>query len=589
MSLDIWDRLSKVEPQWVVRYYWAIYEEFRGEPFRAEDAENALKKKGLSIENIYNVLSPLQKVGLLTFFSDVRDPRVKWYQIRVNGDKAVRVPTRDELLKLMKSAADLIRTAVDYSVILLFVFYKAVSDKWEFIAMKHKAEGLSDEEAYILANAEYVKLYDENDGLLLTWSSVARKVDTIHEIERALVRVSELNRGLEELRVLLNRLGLTELAKGDKRSILVRLVELFNPYDFSNVSYDALGDAYQWMLGHFAPEKAKEGETYTPGEVIKLMVRLLDIEDQTTVLDPACGSCAMLIEAYNYVRSKVSGEPRLKLVGQDLNDVMVAVSKMNLLLHGISSGAQVYVGDSLENPRRLLEAVGEGGADYVITNVPWNQDGYDEARLGRAELRGIYAYGYPPKTTADWAWAQLILYLVKRRAAVVLDQGALFREGKEASIRSKVVDGDLIEAVILLPEKLFYNTQAPGIILLFNKEKPVERKGKMLFINASREYEPHPEVRRLNRLGEGHIEKIAKACREFATVEGFSKVVELDEIRKNGYNLNVTLYVAPLQEAEEIDIERELQDLMEVSKRAEEARLSALEYIQQILEARRAG
>jgi type I restriction enzyme M protein len=149
---------------------------------------------------------------------------------------------------------------------------------------------------------------------------------------------------------------------------------------------------------------------------------------------------------------------------------------------------------------------------------------------------------------------------------VVIDNGCLFRGGKERSIREGVLRDDLLECVILLPEKLFYNTGAPGAILIFNKHKPPERKNKILFINASSEYEQHPEVRKLNRLGEGHIRKIAEAYRNFKNIEGFARVVSLDEMRENDYNLNVTLYVFPEEKVEEIDVEKEWEDLREIEE-----------------------
>jgi len=178
-----------------------------------------------------------------------------------------------------------------------------------------------------------------------------------------------------------------------------------------------------------------------------------------------------------------------------------------------------------------------------------------------------------------------MLAYAKRKVGVVIDSGALFRGGKEKNVRMRIVNEDLVEAVILLPEKLFYNTQAPGVIILFNKDKPPERKGKILFINASNEYEPHPEVRRLNRLGEEHIEKIVSIYREFKTVEGFSRVVDLKEIRENDYNLNVTLYVQPLPEATEVDLEKELHELLEISRQAREAEARVIQYIQQLIQA----
>jgi type I restriction enzyme M protein len=257
---------------------------------------------------------------------------------------------------------------------------------------------------------------------------------------------------------------------------------------------------------------------------------------------------------------------------------MVAVSKMNLLLHGIRTDTKIFFADSLINPEFLRE-LGDLNADYAIANPPWNQDGYGEDKLNKPELRKIYKYGYPPNNTADWAWIQLMLYTARKKAVVVIDQGALFRGGREREIRSKIISEDLVEAIVLLPEKLFYNTNAPGAIIVFNKNKPPERKGKVLFINASNEYKPHPEIRRLNILEEDNIEKMVKIYREFIEVPEFSKIVPLEEIRKNDYNLNVTLYVALIGGEKEIDILREYQEL----KRIEEERAQLLEKINEIM------
>jgi type I restriction enzyme M protein len=581
-SLEVWSRLSKVEPRFA-RYFWVIYDEFRGRPFTVEDVERVLASKGYRVENVYKLLSALREAGLLRVSIDQRDPRRHVYSISVNSTSAPRAPSRDELLRLLKDAADVIRTAVDYTVILLFLFYKAVSDKWEARVEEYKAEGLDVRDAYLLANNDYIALYDVERDEVLSWSNVVRERETLQAIDEAVVRISRINRGLEELERLANRLGLTELARGDKKSILVKLVELFNQYNFANVDYDVLGDAYQWVLGYFAPTKAKEGETYTPREVIKLMVRLLDVENNSIVVDPACGSAAMLIEAHNYVGSKVGREGvKLKLYGQEINEVMAAIAKMNLVLHGITSDTIIYVGDSLENPKFLEEVRKHDNTPvYVLANPPWNQDGYDEARLGKPELRKIYTYGYPPENTADWLWIQLMIHTSTRKVAVVIDQGSLFRGGREREIRRKIVEEDtgLVEAVILLPEKLFYNTGAPGVIIVFNKSKPEERKGKVIFINASNEYKPHPEVRRLNILGEDNIEKIVKTYREYIETPGFSKIATIEEIRENDYNLNVTLYVTPTGGEEAIDIFREYEEL----KRTEEERSQLLKEIDYIM------
>jgi len=575
VTLELWVKLSSIELPWVREYSLILYNEFKDNAFTADDAQRVLAKAGRSIDNIYKLISPLLKIGLLQRVGETSDGKTL-YRFTITGGNVAKTPGKDDLIRLLKSAADIIRTAVPYESILLLLFYKVVSDKWISIVSKYKSEGYADEQAYILANEEYLKLYDEHGKRLLTWNVVTRNPQTIQNIELALSQIIELNKteegiSLGELRRVIDRVGFSTLAnKPDLRPILVNLVQLFDKYDFSMIDYDVIGDAYQWILSYFAPTKAKEGETYTPREIIRLMVRLMDPENNSTIVDPACGSAAMLIESYNQVKAKLKDEdPSLKLYGQDRNELMVAVAKMNLLLHGIRTDAKILFADSLINPEFLKE-LGDLGADYVIANPPWNQDGYGEDKLGKPELRRIYKYGYPPNNTADWAWIQLMLYTARKKAVVVIDQGALFRGGKEREIRSKMINEDLVEAVILLPEKLFYNTQAPGAILVLNKGKPQERRGKILFINASNEYKPHPEVRRLNMLGEDNIDKITKAYREFAEVPGFSRIVPIEEMRKYDYNLNVTLYVTPIGEEESIDLASEWEELKRIEQERQE-------------------
>jgi type I restriction enzyme M protein len=333
------------------------------------------------------------------------------------------------------------------------------------------------------------------------------------------------------------------------------------------------------ILSYFAPTRAKEGEVYTPREVIKLVVRLLDISDGSTVLDPACGSGGMLIESYEHVKDK-GVEPNLELFGQERNEIMAAIAKMNMRLRGIIS-YNIFNGDSLLNPKF-------DRADYVIANPPWNQDGYDEGNLSKDDIKQIYnsivEAGYTPKTTADWAWVQLMLYYARMKVGVILDQGALFRGGKEENIRRGIVKSDLLEAVILLPEKLFYNTQAAGIILVLNKEKPAERKGKVIFINAGELYIKHPEIRKLNRLPEGNIQKIVQAYQKFKDISGFSRVVSIEQMKANDWNLNVSLYVSPEEKEEEIDIVKEFEELKELEKQRQEIVAKIENYVSMLRE-----
>mgnify|MGYP000333039807 FL=1 len=587
MSLvDIdWSAASRLK-DWARSRYLLLVKEIGAKEFTTKDVEEVLQRGNMALENVNKLLSVLRREGLVKVRENPRDFRRSIYQLVLVQPRAVPARKaavgRNELIKLLKSGADLIRTAVDYKVLLLFLFYKTVSDKWHSIVDGYIKEGFSREEAYLLANSDYLVLYDEREGRLYSWREITRSRETIKEIANAIIRIARLNEGLQDLQKLVEVLGFLGFISEDNMHILEGLVQLFNQYDFSEVDYDAIGDAYQWVLSYFAPEKAKEGETYTPREVIKLIVRILDVKDGSVILDPACGSGAMLIEAYNYVREKLNGgKPSLELFGQERNEIMAVIAKMNLLLHGIG-GYEVFVGDSLTNPR--FEH-----ADYVIANPPWNQDGYSESNLGEPSVRRIYTCfgvsGFTPKNTADWAWIQLMTYYANRKVGIVLDNGALFRGGREKNIRRAAVEKDLIEAVILLPEKLFYNTGAPGIILILNKNKPEERKRKILFINASQEYESHPEIRRLNIISEKNIKNIVDAYRRFEDVEGFARVVSVDEIRENNYNLNVTLYVYPKIEEEEIDLVAELKEFERIEAEEKEAVSKAINYVKEILEA----
>ncbi|MFP3298907.1 MAG: class I SAM-dependent DNA methyltransferase [Thermocladium sp.] len=571
-----WAAVGKLD-NWARNRYLKLINEIGEREFTREEAEEILSKHGLGLENIGKLFSVLRDAGLINVREDKYDSRRNVYNFIFLGttEKAKAKVNRNELIGILKKAADLIRTSVDYKVILLFLFYKSVSDIYHFKVNQYRAEGYDEEQSYMIVNSEYLKLYDEKEKRLYTWHEVTKSSDTIKELANAITEISKMNEELSDLRQIAQVTGLYGLMSDENRHILTGVVQIFDQYDFSGADYDTLGDGYQWILSYFAPTRAKEGEVYTPREVIKLVVRLLDISDGSKVLDPACGSGGMLIESYEYVKNK-GVEPNLELFGQERNEIMAAIAKMNMRLRGIMS-YNIFNGDSLLNPKF-------DHADYVIANPPWNQDGYDEDNLSKDNIKQIYnsivEAGYTPKTTADWAWVQLMLYYAKKKVGVILDQGALVRGGKEENIRRGIVKSDLLEAVILLPEKLFYNTQAAGIILVFNKEKPAERKGKVIFINASELYIKHPEIRKLNQLSEENITKIVEMYKDFKDFKNYARVVSLDEIEKNSYNLNVSLYVHKDNESKKIDIFKEFEEL----KSLEEERQSIMEKLENYLE-----
>jgi len=571
-----WTAVGKLE-DWARNRYLKLIDEIGEREFTREEAEEILRKQKLELENVGKLFSALKDVGLIQVREDKGDSRRNVYKFVFLGraEKVKEKVSRNELIGILKKAADLIRTTVDYKVMLLFLFYKSVSDIYNFKADQYKKEGYNEEDSYIIVNSEYIKLYDEKEHRLYIWHEVTKSSDTIKELADAITKISNLNEELSDLRQIAQVTGLYGLMNEENRHILTGLVQIFNQYDFSRAGYDTLGDGYQWILSYFAPTKGKEGEVYTPVEVIRLVVRLLDISDGSTVLDPACGSGGMLIESYEHVKDKVV-EPNLELLGQERTEIMAAIAKMNMRLRGIAS-YNIFSGDSLLNPKF-------NHTDYVIANPPWDEKGYNEGNLSKDNIKQIYTSiveaGYTPKTTADWAWVQLMLFYAKRKVGVILDQGALFRGGKEKNIRRGIVKSDLLEAVILLPEKLFYNTQAAGIILIFNKEKPAERKGKVIFINAGELYIKHPEIRKLNQLSEESIAKIVEMYKDYKELKNYARVVSLDEIEKNSYNLSVSLYVQKDNESEQIDISKEFEEL----KSLEEERQSVMEKLENYLE-----
>jgi type I restriction enzyme M protein len=221
-----------------------------------------------------------------------------------------------------------------------------------------------------------------------------------------------------------------------------------------------------------------------------------------------------------------------------------------------------------------------------MANPPWNQDGYDEEVLKKGDLsKKRFPYDFTSKQSADWAWIQHMLAMAKEggRVGVVIDSGCLFRGGKEYNIRRKVIEDDLVECVLLLPGKLFYNTPSQGAIIIFRKKKkPAERKDKILFINASNEYIKHPTVRKLNTLSDENIKHIVEAYKKFEDIAGFCRVVNIEEVRRNDYNLDVKRYVMPVEKGEQIDILKEWKELKELERERQEIASKLEQYITEI-------
>lgn len=355
---------------------------------------------------------------------------------------------------------------------------------------------------------------------------------------------------------------------------LVKLIEHFSQKNLGNkkVPADVLGNAYEYLLKQFNEEApARAGEFYTPREVVKVMVEILDPSEGAEIYDPCAGTGGMLIVSHYHLLGKKEEPKKLFLFGQEINAETCAIARMNVILHGLQ--AEIHQGDTLADPK-LLQGNSLRRFDFVLANPMWNQDGYRDVmendRLGR------FPYGITPASSADWGWIQHMLASLKPtgRMGVVLDQGALFRGGAEGKIRQKVLEQDLIECVIALPEKIFYNTGAPGCLIFLNKNKSEGRRGKVLFIYVAKDYE---KLKNMNRLGDEHIKKIVEVHKEFKDQAKYATLVALDKIRENDFNLSVTRYLDVFEQDEDVDVSQTWQELkkLEDERQAVDARVSA--------------
>jgi len=567
--------MEKDLSQWLKRRYLRLLGNFKGLTFTFEQAFEFLNKEFKdSKEQVKVILSEFNKAGLLTTDKNPEDAREKIYKLKPLIEELNHISTKDDLINLLKQSADLIRTRVDYTFILLLLFYKAYSDKWEkeFKEEKEKLlkRGWQEVEAIKEASSEHYHVFNFPKEYL--WENVRKDPQRISEkFSIALKKLVELNPDYQDI---FSQFDFHQFTSNPENTVILnQLVELFSKFSFKEISGDILGDAYEWILKYFAPTKAKEGEVYTPREVIRLMIEILDPKPEKSIYDPALGSAGMLIIGYKYVEEKYGREKAdtLFLYGQEVNPKTLALAKMNTLLHDIRNFYFV-LGDTLLFPK-FKEKDSIKKFDYVIANPPWNQDGYDEDNLKKGEYcKERFEYGFTTKQSADLTWIQHMIASAKEKVAVVIDTGAVSRGGREKLIRQKLVlvEKGLVESVILLPEKLFYNTGAPAVIIVFNKQKPKEKKGKILLINASKEFEPG---KKQNTLSKENIQKIVNAYREFKDIEKFAKVVTIDEVKANDYNLSPSRYVSVIEEENYrpiSEIKADLEKLEEERKRVEE-------------------
>lgn len=442
--------------------------------------------------------------------------------------------------------------------ILTMLFLKYISDVWQDHYDGYKTEygdepelieEMMKNERFVLPrNASFYALYARRNE-----PGNGERIDqALHAIEEA--NGTKLKDGgksvFQDISFNTDKLG----EEKQKNSILKQLLEDFTDPELnlkpSRVGgLDVIGNAYEYLIGRFAANSGqKAGEYYTPPEVSDLLAALLDPQPGDSICDPTCGSASLLMKCGKWV-AKQHHSKNYELYGQEAIGSTWSLAKMNMFLHG-EDNHKIEWGDTIRNPKLLDKNANLMLFDVVTANPPfslekWGLDDVSDDHFGR------FRRGLPPKTKGDYAFILHMIETMKPktgRMGVVVPHGVLFRGSSEGKIRQKLIDENLLDAVIGLPEKLFFGTGIPAAILIFKKSKLDDN---VFFIDASREFQPGKNQ---NHLTSENISKIVNTYLDGDSIDKYAYLASLQEIRDNDYNLNIPRYVDTFEEEEEIDL-----------------------------------
>lgn len=447
--------------------------------------------------------------------------------------------TQKELENYLWNAAVLLRGVIDPSeyktIIFPLMFLKRISDVYdeEFQIALEESGGDVD-----YAALEEMHRFQIPDGA--HWDDI-RKVtsDVGQTIQSAMRAIEKANPDM-----LTGIFGDNNWSNKERISdgIICDLIEHFSTVSLSveNVPYDQFGNAYEYLIKQFADDSGHTAaEFYTNRTVVELMTQIVDPKAGETIYDPTCGTGGMLLNAMHRVQ-KTGGDYRtLGLYGQEVNLITSAIARMNMFIHGVEN-FEIVRGDTLAEPK-LLENDKLMQFDVILANPPysikkWNRDAWQSDPYGRN------IYGTPPQGCADYTFQQHIIASLKKesgRCAVLWPHGILFRDS-EQSMRQKMIEDDIVEAVIGIGPNLFYNSPMEACVLVCNLNKPKERKGKILFINAVDQVVAETAQ---SYLSEANINHIVKLYKDFGNLLTQSHVATIAEIAEKNYSLNVAFYI----------------------------------------------
>ncbi|SNS03058.1 type I restriction enzyme M protein [Humidesulfovibrio mexicanus] len=342
---------------------------------------------------------------------------------------------------------------------------------------------------------------------------------------------------------------------------LTKLVAIFEGLDFGRNRADGddlLGDAYEYLMRHFATESGKsKGQFYTPAEVSRIMSQVIELgaasDNRQSIYDPTCGSGSLLLKAHDEAQNRTGFN--LALYGQEMDNATSAMARMNMVLHGCDT-AVIWKDNSLsapyfKNPDGSLKTF-----DFVVANPPFSNKNWTNGLNAAHDPYNRFEYGTPPDKNGDYAFLLHMLKSMKStgKAAVILPHGVLFRGGAEASIRKNIIRQGFIKGIIGLPANLFYGTGIPACIIVLDKENAAARKG-IFMIDASKGFIKDGNK---NRLRAQDIHKIVDTFTRLAELPKYSRMVPVDEIEGNDFNLNLPRYIDSTEPEDLQDIEAHL-------------------------------
>lgn len=502
--------------------------------------------------------------------------------------------TQQEINQILWEACDTFRGKIDSSIykdyVLVMLFIKYLSDTYK--------EHLEEYTKRYQGNEERVKRAMQRERFILDEISTfdylynnRSDVEIGVIINKALEHIEGENAG--KLRGVFRNIDFNSesiLGKTKERNAMLKnLLEDFAKLDLQPSRIegeDIIGDSYQFMIERFASDAGKKGgEFFTPSMVSELLARLVRPEENDRIYDPTCGSGSLLIRVVNQVPNR-----KVAVYGQERNGQTHSLCKMNMFLHGIDD-AKIEWGDTLSNPQHL-----EDGKlmkfQVVVANPPFSLDKWAMGFAGNSnndknfKMEGSldpfrrFDWGVPPSSKGDYAFVQHMLYSLSEngRMAVILPHGVLFRGASEGRIREQIINLNLLDAVIGLPENLFFGTGIPACIMLFRKNRV---RKDVLFIDASAEGK-YEKGKNQNKLREVDIQNIVDAYDRYENIDKYSYVASVDEIKENDYNLNIPRYVDTFEEEEFVDMDSVRDNILNIKAELKEVEEQMTKYLKEL-------